>query len=119
MATENLKKAAEQEAKALRINFDDAVKEARSNPIIVEFGGKEYDLPSTPPAWLPIFLASKQKNGQIQDSDNLDLIEGLLGSEFMKRIIDDRDNFVSMQSVNDHIIIPVLNHWGLGDREKK
>lgn len=119
MATDNLTNHLEAQSEALRINFDEAVSEAKSQAIIVEFEGKEYELPPKAPAWLPLFMASRQKNGTIEDSDNIELIEGLLGKEFIAKIVDDRENFVSLEAVNDKIIMPVMNHWGVPVSEAK
>lgn len=110
---DKLKQSIQADADALRINFDDAVAEEKAKAIIVEFDGKEYALPSKPPAWLPLFIASRQKDGFLKDADNMELVEGLLGKEFVSRIVDTRDNFVSLEKVNDAIIEPVMKHWGL------
>lgn len=121
MPTENLKKAAKKEAEELRINFDEAMEEAQAKAIIVEFQGKEYKLPRSAPAWLPLFVTSRRKDGVLSDEDNIELIEGLLGSEFVSKIVDERENFVSLEDVNDRILIPVMKRWGMpvGEPEKK
>jgi len=105
--------AVKNERKKLIIDFDEAVKEQKAEAIEVKFDGQMFELPSTPPAWLPLFINRHQnENGVIDDSKNLEIIEKLLGSEFASRILD-ADNFVSFELVNDKILEPVFAHWGM------
>lgn len=119
MATNKLKEAAKKEEAALRINFDEAVEEAKSKAIIVEFQGKEYKLPPMAPAWVPLFVSSRQKDGIISDEDTMELIRDLLGREFIDKIVNDRENFVSLDAVSHKIITPAMKQWGVDVSAKK
>src|SRR5690625_1793249 len=91
------------------IDFDDAVKEDEAKAIRVKFDGQVFNLPRTVPAWLPLFL--NKSDGS--DKDNLKLIESLLGADFAKKIVSDKNNFVSFDLVNDKILTPVMARWGI------
>jgi len=105
--------AVKNERKKLIIDFDEAVEEQRSEAIEVKFDGQLFKLPSTPPAWLPLFINRHQdENGVVDDSKNLEIIEKLLGEGFASKILD-ADNFVSFELVNDKILEPVFSHWGM------
>lgn len=103
-----------QENDSLVIDFDAAVEEQKAKAIKVKFGGDVYELPSKTPAWLVPFMSrNKNDEGVMEDEANFELIELLLGKEFANRIVDDKDNFVSFESVNNNIILPVMDQWGL------
>lgn len=110
--TKEALKEGRKERQKLIIDFDEAVKEQRSEPIIVKFRGEQYELPPVAPAWLPLFINRYSQNGEVDDNHNLELIERLLGKEFADKIID-AGNFVSFELVNEKILIPVMNHWGI------
>jgi len=101
------------ERKKLIIDFDEAVAEQKADAIEVKFDGQVFKLPSTPPAWLPLFINRQQnEDGVIDDMKNLEIIERLLGEEFASKILD-ADNFISFQLVNDRILSPLFNEWGM------
>src|SRR5699024_9834058 len=103
-----------QENDSLVIDFDAAVEEQKAKAIKVKFGGDVYELPSKTPAWLVPFLSrNKNAEGIMEDESNYELIELLLSKEFANRIVYDKDNFVSFESVNNNIILPVMEQWGL------
>lgn len=111
-------KHAEQDRKRLIIDFDEAVKEQKAEPIVVVFKGEEYSLPANAPAWLPLFInRHTSENGIVSDKHNLELIERLLGSEFADKILNS-DNFVSFELVNTKILQPVMEQWGLGFQDE-
>jgi len=106
------------------IDFDEAVREQKAKAIEVRFDGSSYHLPANAPAWLPIFINRySDKSGELSNEKNLELIEKLLGEDFANAILDDSNNFASMEAVNERILIPVMNRWGLQaenvDQEKK
>lgn len=106
------KKKAEKERKGLIIDFDEAVAEQKADPIKVKFQGEVFELPSAPPAWLPLFINRKAQDGVIDDQANLEVIERLLGKDFADRILDG-SNFISFDLINDVILSPVFEEWGL------
>lgn len=106
-------KEAQKERERLIIDFDEAVEEAKSQAIIVQFQGEDYELPPNAPAWLPFFVNRHMQDGEVDDQKNLEMIERLLGNEFADKILDPENNFVSLESVNDKILEPVMAHWGL------
>lgn len=114
--TEELKKATEQHAEKERnrliIDFDEALREQESNTIIVKFDGDEYELPDQPPAWLPIFINRHTHDGVVDDDANLEVVERLLGKELASKIMNG-SNFVSFSMINDKILSPVFDHWGM------
>lgn len=112
---ETARKFQQEKEGALVIDFDEAVKEQKAKAIQVKFGGSTYELPAEPPAWLPLFIEQNSKGGELDDEKNLELISLLLGKEFAGKIVDDKNNFVSFESVNNYILVPVMNRWGLED----
>lgn len=111
-------KHAKKDRKRLIIDFDEAVKEKGSDPIVVKFQGNEYELPANAPAWLPIFInRHTDDNGVVSDKHNLDLIVRLLGEEFADKIMDAGNN-VSFELVNTAILQPVMEQWGLGFQDE-
>ena len=110
---EQTAKAVEAEREALVIDFDEAIREQKAQPIQVRFQGELYDLPSQAPAWLPLFINRHANDkGVVGDKHNLEMIERLLGKEFAAKILDG-DNFISFELVNTAILEPVMEHWGL------
>jgi|GEM_PF-4096191 len=111
---------AEQED-SLIIDFDQAVASQRAKAITVNFDGDTFKLPSEAPAWLPLFINRNTKNGEVPDEKNLEMIERLLGKEFASKIVDGDYNHVSFKLVNDTILSPVMEHWGMSmtDTTKK
>ena len=108
-ALEAAARLAKKEEEELFIDFDEAVKENEAKAIRVKFDGQVFNLPRTVPAWLPLFL--NKSDGS--DKDNLKLIESLLGADFAKKIVSDKNNFVSFDLVNDKILTPVMARWGI------
>lgn len=107
-------KLASKERERLIIDFDEAVQEQKSDPVIVKFQGEEFALPQDAPAWLPLFINRHMgEDGIIDDKHNLKLIERLLGKDFADKILES-DNFVSFELVNNKILKPVMDHWGMG-----
>lgn len=111
-------KEAKNERKRLIIDFDEAVKEQKAEAIEVKFDGQVFELPSTPPAWLPLFInRHKNDDGVIDDEYNLEIVERLLGDEFASKIMDS-SNFVSFELVNEKILSPVFEHWGMSFQDQ-
>lgn len=108
-AQEAASRLAKKETEELFIDFDEAVQEQRADAIRIKYAGDVFELPRTVPAWLPLFL--NKSDGS--DRDNLTLIEGLLGKDFAEKIVTGQDNFVSFQLVNDKILSPVMEKWGI------
>lgn len=108
--TEKLK---QKERENLIIDFDEALEEENADSIVVKFRGDEYEMPPNAPAWLPLFI-NKHMNGSgvVEDKHNLELIARLLGDEFANKIIES-GNDVSFEAVNNRILQPVMEHWGL------
>jgi len=110
-SVENLQK---QESERLVIDFDEAVEEQKAKSIAVKFDGGMYELPAEAPAWLPLFVnRHSDSTGELPDDKNMELIERLLGEGFTKKIVDGSNNFVSLEAVNDRILLPVMEQWGL------
>lgn len=98
----------------LVIDFDEAIKAQKAEAIKVKFDGELYDMPPEAPAWLPLFInRNSDDNGVLNDSANLELVQKLLGNEFADKIMDGSNNFVSFEAVNTHVLLPIMNHWGL------
>lgn len=98
--------------KKLIIDFDEALREQKAEVVEVNFDGQTFELPASPPAWLPLFINKHQSNGVVPDEANLEIIERLLGEEFASKILDG-SNFISFQLINDKILSPVFEHWGM------
>lgn len=110
---EEAEKWKEKQQADLIIDFDEAVAEERAKAILVKFQGQEYELPRKAPAWLPLFInRHMNESGEIGDQDNLKMIAGLLGKEFADTITSEQNNFVSLDSVNEKILKPVMKKWG-------
>src|SRR5690625_1752488 len=108
-ALEAAARLAKKEEEELLIDFDEAVKENEAKAIRVKFDGQVFNLPRTVPAWLPLFL--NKSDGS--DKDNLKLIEFLLGADFAKKIVSDKNNFVSFDLVNVKILTIVMVCCGI------
>lgn len=110
---EETQKEAKRERSRLIIDFDEAVAEEKSDPIVVKFQGEDFELPANAPAWLPLFINRNMNDGgEVNDEKNFEMIERLLGEEFASRILES-GNFVSFELVNRKILKPVMDHWGL------
>ncbi len=114
---EEAEKYRKEQQESLIIDFDEAVREEQSKAVKIKFQGKLYELPKSAPAWLPLFVNRHAKNGVLNDEQNLKLIEGLLGKEFSDKIVDEQNNFVSFELVNDKILTPVMEMWGISGTE--
>lgn len=104
----------DEQQESLIIDFDQAVEEEKAKATMVKFQGQTYKLPKSAPAWLPLFVNrhGQGPNNELTDKKNLELIEHLLGKDFASKIADDKNNFVSLQLVNDKILEPVMKQWG-------
>jgi hypothetical protein len=100
------------ESERLIIDFDEAIKEQKAETIQVKFDGDLYEIPATPPAWLPIFINRHNQKGVLDDEANLEVIERLLGEELALKILNG-SNFISFSLINDKILSPVFEHWGM------
>src|SRR5690625_4937096 len=110
---ESTQKFATEKKGKLVIDFDEAVKEQKANAIEVNFDGETFEMPPEAPAWLPLFVNRYSDAGVLDDDKNLELVQKLLGKEFAEKIMDGSNNFVSFESVNKYVLMPVMEHWGL------
>src|SRR5690625_5055249 len=108
-AVEAAARLAKKEEEDLFMDMVQAVKDNEAQAIRVKFDRQLFKLPRTVTAWLPLFL--NKSDGS--DKDNLKLIESLLGADFAKKIVSDKNNFVSFDLVNDKILTPVMARWGI------
>lgn len=107
--------AKEERREKLIIDFDEAVREEKAEPVIVKFKGEEYELPANMPAWFALMRPEKTENGRevYSNKQNLELIRKLLGEEFAEKMME--ENHASFKKVNDAILFPLMNHWGVSD----
>lgn len=107
----NIEKRSKKEQEAFVINFDKAVSKEKEQSIKLEYDGKTYELPATPPMWFPLeILRHADKKGNIPDDKMMLMIERLMGKGFAKKISE--DNFISVSLVEKEIIEPMMKKWG-------
>lgn len=116
---EELKLYKYEQEEELIIDFDQAVKEERARAIQVKFSGRKFSLPASAPAWIIVFVNrhGEGDNLVLSDKHTLELIEGLMGKEFVSAITDEKENFVTLEAVNTYILEPVFKKWGFASAE--
>lgn len=108
-------KEREQRKERLIIDFDEAVREEKSQPVVVKFDGKEYELPASMPAWFALMRPEKIEDGRqvYSNAQNLEMTRKLLGEEFAEKITG--ESFASFKTVNEKILFPLMEYWGVSD----
>lgn len=109
--------AKEKRKERLIIDFDEAVREEKAEPVLIKFDGEEYELPASMPAWFALMKPEKTVDGRevYSNKQNLEMTRKLLGEEFADKITE--ENFASFKVVNEKILFPLMNYWGVEDTQ--
>lgn len=122
MATENLKKAAETEKKELDSNFDKAVEEKEKPVSVITVAGKDFEIPSTTPAWVSLFIARHGvgESKEVPIDKYLDFILKVIGNDIIDHMIDVADNNYSAEDFSKDVVQKITSSWqGNEEAEKK
>lgn len=113
MPTENLKKAAKQEKQELEEGFDNAIEEREKPTSEIEVLGKAFQIPSTPPAWVQLFVAKYGKGDQMElpPEKYLDYILKVLGDDLVDHIIDVADNNFDNVDFHEKVMNKITEIW--------
>ena len=121
MATPNLKKAAEQEARELVKGFDDAQAERTRPTAKIDIEGREFEIRRTPPAWLQLFIARYGRGAQkdVPPEKYLDFLVKVLGDEIIDHLIELGDNDFDASDLEERVIGKILAVWIPEEKPKK
>ena len=117
MATKNLKKVAEEEREELEQGFDDAVKERKVPYTVVEILGKEFEIPTIPPASVTFFIAKfgKGDNKEVPHDKYLDFVMNIVGDKIADHVMEKGSDCFDIEG---EIILPITNVWNPKTKKK-
>lgn len=118
MATENIRKRAQQEQEQLEKGFQVSIQELEDEKVVLEFNGKEFEYPKAQPAWVSLFIAHYGEGPQkeLSDEKTLEFLHKLIGSALVKEIIEVADNNFSIADVGEQIVQPIQSYWSDPDQ---
>jgi hypothetical protein len=117
-------RAREYQTMELSSDYDEAIKEhrKRKQPLLVKFQGKRYEMPSSIPFSLSVFIMrdciqkKKGPDGKMKeifvfpDDKVLDFMERVFGKKFASAVM---DSDIGTDFVAEVIIPDILGKWGL------
>lgn len=96
-------------------DFDAVIKEEESKARTFKLKGTVYKVPRKLPVWVQTFILSKMdEQGNVGHKANLELIEKLVGEDFVKALNDPEvSKYLPVSEVNEKLIFPLIRDAGL------